>query len=66
MKLKENRENLNQKRLKMNSKIKELKSQFEIEKNELDQIIEQDKLKEDFIEVQRDEMAKVRHSNGDK
>ena len=57
---------LDQKRLKMNSKIKELKSQFEIEKNELDQIIEQDKIKENILEDQRDEMAKVRHSNGDK
>jgi circadian clock protein KaiC len=57
---------LDQKRLKMESKIKELNTQFEIEKNELDRIIEQEKLKENLIEDQRKEMAKIRHSNGDK
>jgi circadian clock protein KaiC len=57
---------LDQKRLKLESKINELTKEFEIEKNELDRIIEQEKLKEKIIEDQRNEMANLRHSNGDK
>jgi circadian clock protein KaiC len=57
---------LDQKRLKLESKIKEITTDYEIEKKELDRIIAQDKLKEDFIEDQRKQMAKIRHSNGDK
>jgi circadian clock protein KaiC len=57
---------LEQKRIKLESKIKELKTQFDIEEIELHRIIEQEKIKEDFIEDQRKVMAKIRHSNGDK
>ncbi len=57
---------LEQKRIKIDAQIKELKSTFEIEKQELDMIINQEKLKEEAIEKERDTMARIRHSNGDK
>ncbi|MFY9638828.1 MAG: circadian clock protein KaiC [Methanobacterium sp.] len=57
---------LEQKRIKIDAQIKELKSIFEIEKQELDMIINQEKLKEEAIEKERDIMARIRHSNGDK
>ncbi len=57
---------LEQKRLKIETKINELKSDFEIEKHELDMIIDQEKLREKSIEKERDVMARIRHSDGDK
>ncbi len=56
---------LEQKRVKIDAQIKELKSTFEIEKQELDMIINQEKLKEDAIEKERDIMSRIRHSNND-
>ena len=58
--------NLEQKRQTMNAKITELESNFEIEKEELDTVINQEKLKEESYEKERDIMAKIRHANGDK
>jgi circadian clock protein KaiC len=57
---------LEQKRQTMEAQITEIKVQFESEKQELDRIIEQKKLKEYAIENERNIMAKIRHSNGDK
>ena len=57
---------LEQKRQTMAAQITEIKAQFEAEKLELDRIIEQEKLKEEAIEMERNVMAKTRHSNGDK
>ena len=57
---------LEQKRLTIEAQITELKAQFESEKFELDRVIAQKKLKEEAIENERNIMAKIRHSNGDK
>ncbi len=57
---------LEQKRQTMEAQIIELKSQFEAEKLELDRIINQINLQEEAIEMERNVMAKIRHSNGDK
>ena len=57
---------LEQKRQTMNAKINELESNFEIEKQELDTVINQEKLKEESYEKERNIMAKMRHANGDK
>ncbi len=57
---------LEQKRQTMNAKITELESNFEIEKQELDTVINQEKLKEESYEKERNIMAKMRHANGDK
>ena len=57
---------LEQKRKTIDAQITELKAQFEAEKLELDRIIAQKKLKEESIENERNIMAKIRHSNGDK
>jgi len=56
---------LQQKRRTMETQIEELKSQFEIDKNELDRAIEQKKLKEQALEDEMKMMAWIRHSNGD-
>jgi circadian clock protein KaiC len=56
---------LEQKRVKIDAQIEELKSTFEIEKQEFDRIINQEKLKEDAIEKERDNMSRIRHSNDD-
>jgi circadian clock protein KaiC len=55
-----------QKRKVLDAQMVELQAQFESEKYELDRIIAQEKLKEESIETDRDIMAQVRHSNGDK
>ena len=57
---------LEQKRQTMNAQINELESNFEIEKQELDTVINQEKLKEESYKKERDIMAKMRHANGDK
>ena len=54
---------LEQKRIKMEANISEIKAQFESEKDELNRIISQEELKEANIDDQRNMMAKVRHSN---
>ena len=56
---------LNQKREAINIKINELETNFEIEKKELDTIIDQEKLKEESYVKERDIMAKMRHAKGD-
>jgi circadian clock protein KaiC len=56
---------LEQKREAINIKINELETNFEIEKNELDTIIAQEKLKEESFMKERSIMAKTRHANGD-
>ena len=56
---------LEQKRQAIDVKINELESSFELEKQELDTIIAQDKLKEESFEEERAVMAKIRHANGD-
>ncbi len=50
----------------MEAQIAELKAQFEAEKQELDKVIAQDKLKENILLEDREAMASIRHSNGDK
>jgi circadian clock protein KaiC len=57
---------IEQKRQAMETHIAELKAKFEAEKYELDEIIEQKKLKEEAFEKDRNVMARIRHSNGDK
>jgi circadian clock protein KaiC len=54
---------LEQKRIKMEANISEIKAQFESEKDELNRIISQEESKEANIDDQRNIMAKVRHSN---
>ena len=56
---------LEQKRLSINVKIKQLESDFEMEKEELETIIKQEKIKEESFEKERVAMAKLRHANGD-
>jgi circadian clock protein KaiC len=50
----------------MEAQIAELKAQFEVEKQELDKVIAQDKLKENILLEDREAIARIRHSNGDK
>ncbi len=57
---------LEQKHQVMEAQITEIKAQYESEKLELDRIITQEKLKEEAKENERNIMAKIRHSNGDK
>ncbi len=57
---------LEQKRRTLEVQISELKANYESEKQELDKIIEQEKLKESALEKDRERMASIRHSNGDK
>ena len=44
----------------MNAQIAEIKSKFEAEEEELERIIEQEKLKEEVLETDRNSMARVR------
>ena len=57
---------LERKRQAIDAKITELQSNFEIEKQELDTAIAQEKLKDKSFENERELMAKMRHANGDK
>jgi circadian clock protein KaiC len=64
--IKRKQRELEQKRQTMESQITKLKANFELEKLELEKIIEQEKLKEEALEKNRDIMARERHSNGNK
>ena len=57
---------LEQKRKKIEAQITELKTVYEAEKLELDNIIAKKRLKEETIANDREIMAKTRHSNEDK
>ena len=54
---------LQQKRQAIDAKINELESNFKIEKQALDTIIDQEKSKEESFEKERITMAKMRHAN---
>lgn len=50
----------------MEAQIVELKAKFEAEKEELDKIINEDKLKEKVLFEDRNVMSRMRHADGDK
>jgi hypothetical protein len=50
----------------MESQIKEIKAKFKVEKEELDKIIAQDKIKEDIIIENGKIMGKMRQTKRDK
>jgi circadian clock protein KaiC len=60
--IKRKQRELEQKRIKMEADISEIKAQFESERDELNMAISQEETKKANIEDQRNIMAKVRHS----
>jgi circadian clock protein KaiC len=57
---------IERKRKKMERKISELSMQFEAEEQELSKFIEQEKIKENVLEKERDKMIKSRNADKEK